>query len=179
MTDLAAHAEELWHRAQIHDVLLRYCRGVDRKDFALMRASYHDDAYDEHGPYKGDVPGLIEWVRERAERVEQSQHIIANCLIELNGDVAVVETYCVVHQRIAGEGTAGPAQSVFTVRYADRFENRDGGWRIARRISIHETAQSLPVSASMPGDFGVTQRRDSSDPLWAIRESAGFARPEL
>jgi hypothetical protein len=177
MAGSATRTEELWHRAQIHDVLLRYCRGVDRKDFGLMRSAYHDDAYDDHGPYRGDVPGLIDWVRQRAERVEQSQHIIANCLIELNGDLAAVETYCVVHQRIAEKGTAGPVQVTFTLRYADRFENRGGAWRIARRVSIIETAHSQAADTSGQGELGTVQRRDSGDAMWAVRESVGFPRP--
>jgi SnoaL-like domain len=179
MAEKAARIDELWVRAQIHDVLLRYCRGVDRKDFALMRSAYHDDAYDDHGPYRGDVPGLIDWVQQRAVRVEQSQHIIANCLIEFNGDVAAVETYCVVHQRITGEGNERPLQVTITLRYADLFENRDGAWRIARRVCITETEQSCPAGASVHSGLGTVQRRDSGDAMWAIRESAGFSRPSL
>jgi hypothetical protein len=30
----------------VQDVLLRYCRGPDRRDYALLRSCSHDDAYD-------------------------------------------------------------------------------------------------------------------------------------
>ncbi|MDX6739529.1 nuclear transport factor 2 family protein [Actinocorallia sp. A-T 12471] len=37
--------EELSARAQIHDVLLRYCRGLDRVDMDLVRGAFHEDAF--------------------------------------------------------------------------------------------------------------------------------------
>ena len=37
--------EELTARTEIHDVLLRYCRGLDRVDMSLVRSAFHKDAY--------------------------------------------------------------------------------------------------------------------------------------
>ena len=39
------NVEELSARAEIHDVLLRYCRGLDRVDMKLVRGAFHDDAW--------------------------------------------------------------------------------------------------------------------------------------
>jgi hypothetical protein len=35
----------------IRDLLLRYARGIDRRDLDLVRSCYHADAVDEHGSY--------------------------------------------------------------------------------------------------------------------------------
>ena len=40
-------------RQAIHDVILRYCRGVDRMDRELLLAAYHSDAIDDHGLFVG------------------------------------------------------------------------------------------------------------------------------
>jgi hypothetical protein len=37
--------EELSARAEIHDALLRYCRGLDRVDMDLVRGAFHPDAW--------------------------------------------------------------------------------------------------------------------------------------
>ncbi len=37
--------EELSARTEIHDVLLRYCRGLDRVDMDLVRGAFHKDAW--------------------------------------------------------------------------------------------------------------------------------------
>jgi hypothetical protein len=166
---------ELSHRAQIQDALLRYCRGVDRKAFDLMRSAYHEDACDDHGPYKGDIPGLIEWVRRRHGQVEQSQHMLTNCLIELNGEVAAVETYAIIFQRLVDDSGDPLArrETVMTTRYVDRFELRDE-WRIAQRVVVLETVRSELVVAAGAPEGSVVQRRDQDDVLWSIRKSVGL-----
>ena len=39
----------LLDRIELRDLVMRYCRGIDRRDFALVRACYHDNAIDDHG----------------------------------------------------------------------------------------------------------------------------------
>ncbi len=56
--------DELVDRELIRDLVQRYARGVDRRDFELVRSCYHADAIDEHGPYVGGVDGFVEFLRE-------------------------------------------------------------------------------------------------------------------
>lgn len=46
--ELLARIKELSDRAEIHDCMQRYARGIDRKDRALLRSAYHDGAVDDH-----------------------------------------------------------------------------------------------------------------------------------
>ena len=41
----------LLDRNEIEEVVLRYCRGIDRRDFDLVRSCYHPDATDRHGSF--------------------------------------------------------------------------------------------------------------------------------
>ncbi|MET0378059.1 MAG: nuclear transport factor 2 family protein [Spongiibacteraceae bacterium] len=36
---------------EIRQALVRYCRGVDRSDEAMIRSAFHEDAIDEHGAF--------------------------------------------------------------------------------------------------------------------------------
>jgi hypothetical protein len=62
----------LQDRLGIQDCLFRYVRGVDRRNWSLVRSAYHPDGYDDHGNYKGGIDGFIESLVRRHETVEQS-----------------------------------------------------------------------------------------------------------
>ncbi len=174
-------------KESIQNALLRYCRGVDRRDFELMRSAYHPDAVDDHGGYRGDVPGLLRWVEERHRGVEQSMHFLGNCIIEITGDEAVVETYCVLYQRLATSNGDATAKLGFTTsgsgnqmtlrcRYVDRFSCRHEEWRIAQRLVVYESVSFENVDAGAPFGPGLTvARRDGGDALYA----AGAKRTAL
>ena len=81
-------------KQEITEVLYRYARAVDRKDFDSVALCYFDDAIDNHGGYIGTVDGLIEDMKLRHKTIDSSIHCISNILIDVNGDVAQCESYC-------------------------------------------------------------------------------------
>jgi hypothetical protein len=138
MAELTPELRALLDEAAIRRVLVRYSRAIDRMDWDLLRTCYHDGATDDHGLYCGDVEGFIDLLREKLPLDESTTHFLGNQEIELEGDVAFAETACVArHRRPARDGS--PATDYFGfVRYCDRFERRDGEWRIAHRIVVYE-----------------------------------------
>ncbi len=54
--------QALLDKQEIEEVVLRYCRGIDRRDFDLVRACYHPDARDHHGSFDGTVEEFVAWV---------------------------------------------------------------------------------------------------------------------
>lgn len=182
--------EELWHREQIRETLMRYCRGVDRRDIELVRSTYHDDAWDDHGSFAGTRDEFLEWVSARHGTILQSMHALGNSIIERRGDVAVVETQCTVHARLSPDAEAtrrryvpdpsqdpgDPLQITTLVRYVDRFERRDATWRIAQRIVVLESMRWEFITTQLPpdGNWRRTAQRDASDPLWEVREAAAL-----
>lgn len=164
----------LFDKDEIHDAMTRYARGVDRGDWELMRSTYHPDAFDSHGDYKGDIDGLIKWLDQRFAGVDNSMHFLGNCLIEFAGpDLALVETYFVsrrLRPPTADESkTIGPKDAMCREawgRYVDRFERREGQWRVAHRTVVLEASSSslaLGGARTSPLTWG---QRDRGDRLY-------------
>ncbi len=175
--------QRLADKDAIRDAMYRYARGVDRLDPDLIRSAYHPDAYDDHGSFKGDVDGLIEWIMRRHVSIDQSMHIIANTLIDLlSDDVAVMESYVIVPQSYpaearetirawVGEEELDAGERLAVVMYArmiDRFERRAGEWKIARRVVVIEEVDAKRVPARTGPPVSVQHVRGPTDALYEM-----------
>ncbi|MBN9098639.1 MAG: nuclear transport factor 2 family protein [Pseudonocardia sp.] len=131
---------ELIARQEIGDVLVRYCRAVDRGDLELLLSVYHPDATDDHGMYSGNGHEFARWLLAQPGRdALVTQHHLTNTTLDLDGDpeidTARAETYFVaVHRRPGPPVTVGQ----FGGRYLDRLERRAGVWRISARVVVHD-----------------------------------------
>ena len=162
---------------EIQQNLYRYARGVDRKDWALVRASYHPDAWDNHGSYKGNIDGFIVSLEKRHAAISRSIHLITNVLVEfIDDDSALVESAFSAHQRVhdaANPDTAVDNQSIG--RYLDHVTRREGRWRIARRDVIFDFYYTSPAADSPRLTPDVTlSKRDASDLLYTRRIELGI-----
>ncbi|MFF2027202.1 nuclear transport factor 2 family protein [Rhodococcus koreensis] len=165
MPDLTATLELLAAERDIDRALKLYCRGIDRRDGELVRSVYHDDAIDDHGgAFRGGPDAYVEWVMEHLLHFESTMHTLQNTLIDVDGDTARAESYCVAHH-VRPTDSDELIMDVFGCRYIDRFENRPGaGWRIAHRIVVREWRLRQPMlsEAEQPRGFA-RSRRDRSD----------------
>jgi ketosteroid isomerase-like protein len=163
----ASFLDELEARTAIEDCLKRFARAVDRQDWALARTLYHDDAFDDHGFFKGPPDAFLAHIRGLHAQQEHSMHFNTNVLIEFrSGEQAMVETYVLVLQRF----TDG-ARKTASARYLDRFEKRGGEWRVAHRTLVFG---DLVTDASgepprFPAGFTV-QKHGMDDPLYQRQE---------
>jgi len=169
--------QRLLDKQEIFETMCRYARGVDRGDWDLVRSTYHEDAYDSHGDYKGDINGLIAWLEMLFKGVDNSIHFLGNCLIEFsNNNSALVETYFVSRRLRAPTGEELKfAKSKDAIsreswgRYIDHFERRKGQWRVVHRTVVTEArSDSLAISGAriQPLFWG---RRDMSDRLYVAQ----------
>ncbi len=159
--------QDLIDREEIRDVIMRYCRSVDRVDFELMRSCFHPDATVDFPDdvFIGNVDGFINFLRGELATFKRSSHFVGNLLIELEDDVAHVETYLI------GYVESSPAHKwngdfvVVWGRYLHRFERRDGAWLIARHQLILDWQRKDEAGgwrAVPPEQLG---KRDGSDPV--------------
>jgi len=143
-----------------------------------VQSCYHPDATDEHGSFSGGVDAYIDWAFGLLRRYDTTMHLLGPTLVELAGDVALAETYGIAHHRAAPalDGTFDAKRNLVTgFRYVDRFERRDGAWRIATRIATTEWSRiddpagwwSVPVHLRRGS-------RDEKDPVyWLVPEVGG------
>src|SRR5262245_50033921 len=95
----------LLDKQAITEILMRYSRATDRKDFqALREYVYWPDAADDHVLYVGDIPGLIEFNTKFTVDMPTT-HFLGNILIEFqSGAHAFAETYYLAFHDMPGEG---------------------------------------------------------------------------
>lgn len=165
----------LLDRQEIERVIHDYCRGIDRRDLALVRACYHDDATDHHGSFFGNADEYVVWVDKLLARYRFTTHALNQITVEFGPDPdrAAAETYGISVHR--GD-PAKPHQNLATAfRYLDRFERRAGRWKIASRVAIGEWSLRLPETAwwDIP-ESHVASRRDATDPIYALLASVGI-----
>lgn len=141
MSDAAL--QELLDKAAIERVLFDYCAGIDRCDEELLRSVYHPGATDDHGVFTGDAGDFITYALSSLRRDLATQHLVSNIRIDLDGDTAKVECYLLA--RHAQEPESGRRLITFAGRYLDRFERREGVWKIADRLVVIDWQKVEPT----------------------------------
>lgn len=134
MADATDRLRALEDRAAIHDLTMRYARGVDRRDLDLVAACFAPDAGYEGGLGVGTIAVALAALRDRMQRYRTTMHFIANQLVELDGDRARCETYAIVYHRL--EPDDEDAQDyIVGVRYVDDLARHGDGWWIVHRTA--------------------------------------------
>ncbi len=192
MSEIPTDLQRLADRMAIQEALHRYARGIDRRNWDFLASVFHPGATVDQGDFKGTIEDMIALVKQRHAAIEQSAHLLTNILIEFDSqDGAVVETYYLAYLRNAhlpamvriallgpDAGEAGKIDMRSLGRYIDRFERRDGKWKIARRVCIAETltGQAVPDGASLSPAW-VMASRDPDDAVWKMRNEFGLDGP--
>jgi hypothetical protein len=149
--------EILWAREQIRDRLYLYCKGIDRRDWALVRSCFADDHVHSHGGFTGSPDAFVGFASAVLGTIPVTHHTIGNVHINLSEDGmrATTEANFVAYHRIeAGhhEGTPVPTggkATDWTVagRYCDQLESRGGQWLIVKRDAVHDWERADEASA--------------------------------
>jgi hypothetical protein len=141
MADREARLDALLDRQDIYDCLTRMQRGTDRFDRALFLSAFHVDAVIAAGPFVGNPADLFDWSRTLQETMHKATlHSLLNHSCELDGDTAHTETY---YLYIAANPDA--TNILAAGRYIDRFDRRDGIWKLAARNTVIEWSIIVPA----------------------------------
>jgi hypothetical protein len=167
---LERQLQDLADKQAIYEVVARYCRGVDRLDLELVRSCYHPDAREHHPGFDGGRDDYIAWIGQGLVRFEGTMHVIANHLVEIDGDLARAETY--VNAYHWSTDATDPELNFSTgSRYVDTFARRAGEWRVAERYCVRNWVRVEVGSGELQlptADNGwPAQRRDRDDPVYA------------
>lgn len=154
-------------RNSIEDALRSYCRGIDRLHAPSIAAGFHPGAdLIDYGPQPSKIEQFVEHaVAALAGKFVATQHRISNISIELDGDRALVETYVLAfHVEETGDERL---LHTFSGRYIDRFEERDGAWKIASRTLRNDWSNVVPMGLPMSGQWQASGRGSTPDPIFA------------
>jgi SnoaL-like domain len=131
-------------RLAITDLTITYTWALDQRNFEQLREVFLPNAvFDIAGvPFAG-IDAIITKVSESLTPLDDSQHIISNHQITIDGDTGTCRCYLQAqHVRRAAEG--GP-NFIFAGRYEDEVVRTAEGWRIAKRHLVHMWTEGNPA----------------------------------
>jgi hypothetical protein len=173
---------------------LKYTRGLDRHDEALERAVFWPDAAISYGNLV-EYEELAAWANASHANSAGHQHHVTGLTLDVDGAVAHEEGYIFYSSDLVrdkskdtpgvptpGRVAAGSFATFGTGRYVNRYERRDGDWRMIVHEYVHDVSLRLPtVDLCAEACLG---RWDSSDisylrPLQPLTIDERRARAEL
>jgi len=126
-------------RADIHDLLSRYARACDTKDWSLYRALFTPDAVIDytaaHG-IRGSLAEVSEWIARVVvpSSVPKTQHLVTNVEIAVEGpDQATAHAYF-INPNVQRDTTGKESLLLNGGYYTATVRRTTQGWRIARLV---------------------------------------------
>ncbi len=182
---------EVLDKQAISDVIMTYARAIDRLDEAMLRSVFHLDSQHAHGfvgpssdPSLPSRPGapqdFVAYAFDVLNTHTRTHHQLGNIFIEIEGDNAYAETYFTAYHRMRALGDPMAADNAYDTemdflvggRYLDRFQKRQGTWKISHRTGLTDwmrtespsTQGFADIPAELAGHRGdqdlVYRRRD-------------------
>lgn len=165
--------EELLAKQEITELIFRYARAIDRMDEALLRSVFHPDSRHSHFyegpssdpgiPSSREAPGdFVAFALGLLSGFVRTHHQLGNTLIQFESEAtARAETYFTAHHRMRARGEPLAAENAYDTemdyfvggRYLDRFESRDGRWKIVQRTGMTDWVRLEPASSQGFGDI--------------------------
>ncbi|WP_173817317.1 nuclear transport factor 2 family protein [Mycobacterium sp. IEC1808] len=121
----------------IERALKQFARAMDDRDWAAIAEILADDAEGDFGT--GRLRGsaaMIELIRGFLDHCGPTQHLLANVVIDVDGDTAITRAY--VHD-VHLSSDANPATRFYTLGdYRDTWHRRsDGTWELQERLKTN------------------------------------------
>lgn len=129
----------------IRALACRYAQAVDRRDWAQLATLFTEDAAVEGPGFT--LPGrdaILAGMRQ-LDHYRTTQHHVHNQLVNVDGDVASAETYCIANHVYTRDGVDRKLD--WGLRYQDSLVLRDGQWLFTRRSLLLDWTQDLPLHA--------------------------------
>ena len=192
LMDMQTQMQRLIDTSAIEHTIRTYARALDRLDERLLRTVFHPGSKHAHYfegpssdpslPSKPGAPGdFVAFAMDVLRTHSRTHHQLGQMLIEFESDsVAFAETYFTAHHRMRpiGDKLAGAAACDTEMdyfvggRYIDRFEKRDGAWKITHRTGMTDWTRLEPPSSQGFGAIAETQigKRGRKDMAYLCRQ---------
>jgi hypothetical protein len=173
--------ERYLDEAAIKKLQIRYCRGIDRLDWDLVRSCFHEDGTDDHGRrFRGGINDFIAWGSSPTSlaRFAATTHFTGNQLVEVYGNSAWMESSTRAYHRTFPTDDAPATDWILNLRYVDVVERRDGQWRILDRAIVVDSETTIPVGGdhdqvSPEWHWSIRDRDDASYAAARVAQARG------
>ena len=177
---LLERLQEVVDRQDIYDRLMRYLRGIDRNDGDLVQDVFWPDALVDHGhsAFRGEGIGPFFGDMSQHTTVHQVHHV-TNIVFEHYGTEAITEAQAWYVAET--ERNNEPYLVHRSVRYIDRWDKRDGEWRIFHRTVPENWNMIQMVTEKYPAHPGIVHAQgDKTDISYELfRLARAGERPSL
>jgi hypothetical protein len=148
---LESRIDRLESGAALHELVSDYCHGFDKRDWDRFLAIWWDDCVWDIGPPFGNFEnhaGVELAVKDILWPAWlYTTHFTTNLVITFDGPdraTGMCDVDCI------GTTADGIAQTI-AATYRDRFERRDGIWKIASRdVTMHHFSPLVGITLSPP-----------------------------
>ena len=150
---MALSIQDISDRIEINDLLIRYTKAIDQKDWKLLDTVFTPDAeadYVSSGGIKGRYPEVRAWLEKALAIFPTTVHYVTNSEVTLAGDRATART--AVYNPMFFKNPDGSLHH-FAVGawYVDELVRTKAGWRIAKRREDQAFMEgSLPKALQIP-----------------------------
>ena len=144
-----AAMQTLLDKEAIRELVLCYSRAIDRKDIALLRDLYTEDATDSHGDsFDGSAQDYCKFIEASLPHMPYSGHHVCNHMISVAGGEGNGEVYALAYHVIPDQsGGGGHEEDFMAVRYIDNYRRcTDGKWRFSRRVVTYDLQIRRPFT---------------------------------
>jgi 3-phenylpropionate/cinnamic acid dioxygenase small subunit len=127
--------QQISDRIEINDLLIRYTRAIDQKDWDLLDTVFTPDAevdYVSSGGIKGSYPEIRAWLEKVLALFPVTVHYVTNSEVTLQGDRAAART-AVYNPMFLGSSGGSLHHFAVGAYYVDELVRTEAGWRIAKR----------------------------------------------
>jgi hypothetical protein len=114
-----------------------------------MRSVYWPEATDDHGNFSGNAMAFVEHAIEVLKGFRSTMHFITNISIVFpaDGQADAQSYFYAYHEHLPQQGDGPTMVTLVGGRYLDRFEERDGEWRILTRVVTMDWNEHRPSAA--------------------------------
>lgn len=137
--------EKLIAKDKIKTQLSMYCKGIDTRDWSLVRSCFGDNHHHKHASFEGSLDEFIGFASNTLSKVKVSHHSISNFIITFSDDGLRAKSdvnFTAFHLidasidedlsfNIKGQDTDWTVAG----SYADEWICEDGQWLIVKRCA--------------------------------------------
>jgi len=140
--------QEISDRMEIQDLIVDYTDVIDSGEIDRLDDIFTKDAFIDYsamGGETGDLEKIKNFLKEVLPIFKNTQHLISNYQIRVNGDTATGRIMCFNPMEINDEANGNP-MFFLGLWYVDEYVRTEAGWRIKSRVEEKSYQFNTPQS---------------------------------